>query len=70
MTIYEQFGRLTETYEAECMEHRKTVGVLRALKQGDLSLDALTVTDDNKWSIEPDQVLEETPVVSEHAAGN
>lgn len=51
MNIYEQYGRLVERYEIECEAHRQTVGVLRALKQGDLLLDALTVTDENKWSI-------------------
>lgn len=52
MDIYERYGRLVEQHEIECDAHRQTIGVLRALKQGEILLDALTVTDENKWSIE------------------
>jgi len=52
MNIYENFGRLMEQYEAECESHIQTVGVLRALTTGELKLEALTVTDDNKWHID------------------
>lgn len=53
MDIYERYGRLVEQHEVECEAHRQTIRVLRALKQGELLLDAVTVTDENKWSIEP-----------------
>lgn len=52
MNIYEQYGRLTEQYQQECQAHQQTVGVLRALKLGQLSIDALTVGDDNSWQID------------------
>lgn len=64
MNIYETYGRLAEAYEIECEAHRQTVGVLRALKNGELSLDSLAVTNDNKWVIIPVEAVnapDETP---------
>ena len=54
MNIYEQYGRLQEQHQAECEAHQTTVGVLRALKTGDLLLESLTVgMEDNSWRIDP-----------------
>lgn len=53
MDIYERYGRLQERYEAECEAHVQTVGLLRALTQGALSLDCVSVTDENRWTITP-----------------
>lgn len=62
MNIYEQHGRLVEQYQTECENHQQTVNVLRRLKQGEITLDLLTVTDDNKWSIVPTpEPLDDSP---------
>jgi hypothetical protein len=62
MTIYEQYGRLAEQYQQECESHAQTVNVLRRLKQGEITLDSLTVTDENRWSILPmPEVVDEAP---------
>lgn len=60
MNIYEQYGRLVEQHQRECENHAQTVNVLRRLKQGEVALDSLTVTDENKWSIVP--ALEADPL--------
>ena len=61
MNIYEQYGRLVEQYQTECEAHRNTISVLRRLKQGEITLDSVTVTDENQWAILPD--LAEEPIV-------
>lgn len=63
MDIYERYGRLVEQYGNECEAHRQTINVLRSLKQGEVQLDALTVTDTNQWSIATEEATEaELPV--------
>lgn len=52
MNIYEQYGRLQELYANECDKHAQTVDVLRRLKSGDLTLEMVTVGDDNTWSFD------------------
>ena len=63
MTIHERYGRLQEQYETECEAHRNTVAVLRGLKSGEISLDSLSVTEDNQWAITTDAetVADELP---------
>lgn len=64
MNIYEQHGRLVEQYQQECEKHVQTVNVLRRLKQGEINLESLTVTDDNKWTILPvPEALEDGPAM-------
>lgn len=55
MNIYEQYGRLQEKYDIECEKHIQTIAVLRALKTGQLTLDMVTVNDDNSWSFDTAQ---------------
>jgi hypothetical protein len=50
MDIYERFGRLVEDYQNELAEHVKTVGVLRALKAGEISLEQIEINGDS-WSL-------------------
>jgi hypothetical protein len=57
MNIYEQYGRLQEAYAMECEAHRQTVGVLRALKNGELDIEKVAVTNDNKWAIVPSETI-------------
>lgn len=40
-------------YITECENHAQTVNVLRRLKRGEITLDALEVTDQNRWTILP-----------------
>jgi hypothetical protein len=68
MNIYEQYGRLQEAYETECERHRTTVGILRQLKNGELSLEALTVTNDNQWAIIPKEAITADPLADESPA--
>lgn len=70
MNIYEQYGRLQEQYANEIEAHQKTVGVLRALKNGDLLLESLTVgTEDNTWRIDPPSPVT-LSIVEEEAKAN
>lgn len=64
MNIYEQHGRLVEQYEMECEAHRRTVDVLRRLKQGEIDIASLTVTDDNQWAISSIEPVEDTTPVN------
>lgn len=50
MDIYERYGRLMESYQQECENHRQTVDLLKRLKSGEVSLDSLHVTD-TRWTI-------------------
>lgn len=68
MTIYERFGRLQEAYELECEAHRNTVGVLRALKNGELGINAVAVTNDNQWAIVPSEAFASDAVADEAPA--
>lgn len=52
MSIQEMYGLLAEQHQQECEKHVQTVGVLRALKNGDLTLDMVTVNDDNSWGFD------------------
>lgn len=45
-------------YQQECENHAQTVDVLRRLKEGELSLDSLTVTG-SRWAIVTVEVSEE-----------
>ncbi len=66
--IYETYGRLVEAYQTECEAHQQTVGVLRALKNGEITLESLTVTNDNKWAIIPAEAL--VPKEADEAPAN
>ena len=61
MDIYERYGRKTEQLEQEIESHLNTIGVLRAVKSGELPLDRLTVTP-NGWHIDPLETPEDEPV--------
>lgn len=69
MNIYEQYGRLQEAYALECDKHVQTVGVLRALKMGELSLDMVVVNDDNTWSFDKLSGVPVTVSVAEQSEG-
>lgn len=43
-----------EAYERECEAHRQTVGVLRSLKNDEITIEKIVVTNDNKWAITDD----------------
>ncbi len=53
MTIYDQFGRLSERLETESIEHRKTISLLQRIKSGEVSIDDVEVTSDG-WRIVED----------------
>lgn len=54
MDLYERLGRLQEKYDNEVEQHINTIAVLRALKQGELTLDQVYVDPAaNAWSITP-----------------
>ena len=57
MSIHQMYGLLAEKHEQEIAEHRKTIGILAALKSGTLRLDQLEVdATAARWSIRADAV--------------
>lgn len=49
--IYELFGRMAEQLEKENAEHLRTIDILRQLKEGKITLEQLSVTE-NSWAIQ------------------
>ena len=50
MDIYERYGRKTEQLERAIEKHLQTIGLLKSLKSGELTLDDVEVRDDG-WEI-------------------
>jgi len=50
MSIYDQFGRLSERLETESLEHQKTISLLQRIKSGEVSIDDVEVTPEG-WKI-------------------
>lgn len=53
MNVEERFGRAIAALEDERERHVQTIGILRALKRGEITVDQLTVGDDNSWAVTP-----------------
>lgn len=50
---YAKFGRIALELESSIKEHRRTYSLLRALKDGRVSLDSVTIIDGG-WEVERD----------------
>ena len=51
MELYERFGRAVEALEQEQEQHRRTIALLRGLKDGTYNLANVVVGDDNSWTL-------------------
>lgn len=57
MDIYERYGRKTEQLEQVIEGHFRTLGLLKALKNGELTLNDIEVTDSG-WEVKNKEPVE------------
>ncbi|KKK77625.1 hypothetical protein LCGC14_2851710 [marine sediment metagenome] len=53
MNIHERYGRLSDVLEEEKNAHLATLALLKSILDGEIALERVKVSDDNRWTVTP-----------------